>query len=335
MHTINSGDGQTIADRNLRRKGFCGSSSHGLVGIDWNIWRNRMHINSVTALGHSFGAATVVELLRHQADRFTWLSQGIILDIWSAGTRPTRDETDAHHLHTPLLAINSEAFTYWPSNFDFVAKLTSEANPSPTWMTTVRGTIHMAPSDVAILFPHTCSLLFKSTVDPHRALDLHVDQCLAFLHTILPPDMTEPFAHAYPDPEWLESIPTQTLDEIPSRLQQRPDDKFVASKLSIQHEWRWRLAPTNKVGKKWLGVDPADKEADEREIWVHARPAKDEIERWRQKSAQKDAEEDSRSIEHPAARTEKDKDTSEGDVISSTSNGNTGHPHEPVEAVTA
>ena len=32
-------------------------------------------------LGHSFGAATTVEVLRN-ADHFGWASQGIIYDIW-------------------------------------------------------------------------------------------------------------------------------------------------------------------------------------------------------------------------------------------------------------
>ncbi|KAF2156448.1 hypothetical protein K461DRAFT_310905 [Myriangium duriaei CBS 260.36] len=291
LSTINSGNGHVVAERNLRRKGFHASSSYGLDGVDWSSWRNRVYTDSITALGHSFGAATVVEMLRHQADRFTWLSQGIILDIWSAGTRPVREETDTHRLHTPLLAINSEAFTYWKSNFDFVSKLTSEANPSPTWMTTIRGTIHMAPADIAILFPRLCSYIFKSTVDPHRALDLHIDQCLAFLQAVLPSDMTAPFNHAYPVSDWLKAIPTQRLEEIPSRLQARPDDRFVAGKLKIQHEWKWRLAPTVKIGKKWLLADPDDREADEREIWVHARPAEGDVEEWRRRRDGEDPKE--------------------------------------------
>lgn len=277
---INSGKGQEVADRNLRRKGFQSSSSHGLEGIDWNIWKDRIHTSFVTALGHSFGAATCIEMLRHQADRFDWLSQGIILDIWSAGTRPTVDETDKHRLKMPLLAINSEAFTYWPSNFEFVSKLTSQGNPSPTYLATVRGTVHLAPSDFPILYPHICSYLLKSTIHPQRAIDLHVDMCLAFLHAVLPHEMTKPFAHAYPPDEWLAALPTQTLSQIDSNLKARPSDRFVASRLKIRHEWKWRLAPTEKMGKRWLRPEYKDREDDQREVWVHARPAEGELQRW-------------------------------------------------------
>lgn len=75
------GDGELVAKKNLRQKPFKASSSHGLDGIDWSKWKDRFHLDHVTALGHSFGAATVVDLLRHD-DRFPWASQGIIYDIW-------------------------------------------------------------------------------------------------------------------------------------------------------------------------------------------------------------------------------------------------------------
>jgi len=81
MRHIGHGEGEMIARENLRKKGYKGASSHGLKGVDWASWKDRIYTEKVTALGHSFGAATVVEMLRHQ-DRFNWFSQGIILDIW-------------------------------------------------------------------------------------------------------------------------------------------------------------------------------------------------------------------------------------------------------------
>ncbi|KAG8623713.1 hypothetical protein KVT40_008689 [Elsinoe batatas] len=274
---INAGHGQSITQRNLRCKGHTGSSSHGLSGVDWDHWSGRMHLESTTVLGHSFGAATTVELLRHR-DRFPHLTQGIILDIWSAGTRPTRNETDRHRLSVPLLAINTEAFTYWPDNFSFVSKITGEANGAPTWLTTIRGTIHMSPSDFVLLYPRTCSFFLKSTAEPKRALDLHVDQCLAFLHTILPPHMTEAFAHAYPKDVVLNDTPIQRLEEIPSGIKRVPETKYMASRLKMRSEWKWWLAPTYKVGHKW--IEGSNKEADVGEVWVHGRPEEGEVEKW-------------------------------------------------------
>ena len=44
MKTIHAGDGQSIADRNLRKKGYKASSSHGLVPVDWNSWKGKFHL---------------------------------------------------------------------------------------------------------------------------------------------------------------------------------------------------------------------------------------------------------------------------------------------------
>jgi platelet-activating factor acetylhydrolase len=78
---ICDGNGEEIARQNLRGSGYIGGSSRGLDGVDWSAWINRFHTDKVTAAGHSFGAATVVEALRH-ADRFKHVQAGIIYDIW-------------------------------------------------------------------------------------------------------------------------------------------------------------------------------------------------------------------------------------------------------------
>jgi platelet-activating factor acetylhydrolase len=77
MHIINAG----IATQNMRQKGYKASSSHGLEDVDWTAWKDRVDTEYVVAAGHSFGAATVVDMLRHEK-RFKWVAQGIIYDIW-------------------------------------------------------------------------------------------------------------------------------------------------------------------------------------------------------------------------------------------------------------
>lgn len=78
---ISEGKGEDVARRNLRKNGYVGGSTRGLEGVDWSMWTNRFHVDKVTAAGHSFGAATVVEVLRH-ADRFKHVQAGVIYDIW-------------------------------------------------------------------------------------------------------------------------------------------------------------------------------------------------------------------------------------------------------------
>lgn len=78
---ICNGKGEEVAKRNLRREGYVGGSSRGLEGVNWSDWVDRFHIDKMTVAGHSFGAATVVELLRN-TDRFGNVQAGIIYDIW-------------------------------------------------------------------------------------------------------------------------------------------------------------------------------------------------------------------------------------------------------------
>ena len=87
LKLICAGRGEEVASQNLRKKGYRGGSSEGLDGIDWTRWKDRFYPENATALGHSFGGATTVEMLRH-LDRFNWISQGIILDIWRQVTIP-------------------------------------------------------------------------------------------------------------------------------------------------------------------------------------------------------------------------------------------------------
>jgi platelet-activating factor acetylhydrolase len=82
---ISRGEGESIAEKNLRRKGGIGASSRGLNGVNWDEWDGRVYLDNVTMLGHSFGAATTIEVLR-SSHRFDYIGQGIIYDIWAYET---------------------------------------------------------------------------------------------------------------------------------------------------------------------------------------------------------------------------------------------------------
>lgn len=123
LATICARKGESVAAKNLCFNGAVGGSSYGLDGLEWPPWKDRFYLTDVTMVGHSFGAATAVEVLRHQ-DRFRWVSQGIMYDIWGLALRAP-DLEPGHKIRVPLLGINSEAFMYWPDNFD-VAKAICE-----------------------------------------------------------------------------------------------------------------------------------------------------------------------------------------------------------------
>nr|OQO20508.1 hypothetical protein B0A51_10885 [Rachicladosporium sp. CCFEE 5018] len=284
IRLINNGRGVDVAKGNLRRKGAKGASSHGLDGIEWQDWTNRVRMTHITACGHSFGASTVVEMLRHD-DRFTKISQGIIYDIWGAGTRPPEPDSPGHRIRVPLLVINSEAFTYWRSNFDLVNSLVKEAHsdpdPAPAWMTTIRGTIHISQSDFTLLYPRICSLLLKAYADPRRAIDLNINASLEFLRLVSPAELAQVSRSSHN--ENLLDKAVSTLDDIPSLAFTRPKDGFVGARNHIPHETRYRLNP--KVYKKKF-LARAQQMGDKdpmAESWLFAKPSQVLLSGWLEK----------------------------------------------------
>lgn len=299
MRSIHAGKGQTIASKNLRKKGYKGASRHGLEGIDWSRWQNRFHLDHVTACGHSFGAATCVEMLRHD-DRFNYLSQGIIYDIWGAGTRPPDEEAPNHRIHAPIIAINSEAFTYWPSNFQLVQELVKEAEsepkPCPGWLMTLRGTIHVSQSDFSLLYPNLCSILLKQLANPKRALDLNINASLEFLSKVLPQELAQ-VSRAYKNEGLLESE-TSPLERIDSALMHRPKEKYVAAKLRIRHEWIYRISPqAARKLKRWENEKKGRAEEKGDEVWLHWKPSRERMEGWLRRKGGKEESSESSSSE--------------------------------------
>ncbi|KAK7510334.1 hypothetical protein IWZ03DRAFT_433337 [Phyllosticta citriasiana] len=276
LQLIASGRGEEVAAANLRRKGYIGASSRGLDGVDWDAWKGAFCTDSATMAGHSFGAATTVEVLRSER-RFDWFGQGIIYDIWGAAVAPERKShpllrplqppaqtpnhtlspsplspsarhdplhPNARHapLSSPLLGINSEAFTYWPSNFATASSLIHEAQRSasraPSWLLSLRGTVHISQTDFSLLYPHACALALKMTANPARAMDINVNASLEFLCAVLPGRLSAVFSNAMANERVLDA---PLLHSVPS--ERRPGDRWVAARLRIPNEFRDRVWP--------------------------------------------------------------------------------------------
>jgi platelet-activating factor acetylhydrolase len=233
LATICIGEGKSLAEKNLRFKGAIGASSQGLEGIDWTSWKDRFHLTKVTMIGHSFGAATTVEVLHHQ-DRFQWISQGIMYDVWGLAVAPPQLDPGLT-IRVPLLGINSEAFMYWPDNFKVAKAICEEVREhgSLCWLMTVRGTVHISQSDFCILYPHIANTVLKTTMKHTRAIDLNIDASLDFLSTVLPlKDM--PF-HRLKREKNLLDLPC--LEEMPT--EHEPAKKWMAVRLRVKHKtWK-------------------------------------------------------------------------------------------------
>ncbi|KAL2432890.1 hypothetical protein ABEF95_003341 [Exophiala dermatitidis] len=265
MCDICNGNGAKVAASNLRYEGAIGASKTGLRGIDWSLWKDRFYTDGVTMVGHSFGATTTVEMLRQQAEnRFHYVTQGIVYDIWGMPVRAN----PSHHIQVPLLGINSEAFMYWADNFNVARNVAQEALDAgkPAWLLTVRGTVHISQSDFCILYPHIASLVLKMTADPVRAIDLNLDASLDFLSRVMPQHILQPdqpFLRTLSQEKKLLDLPV--IHEQPT--EHRPDEKWMAVRLKIRHEGWKRMTPGSKK-RYWQKLQ----EMGQEEIWVHLSP---------------------------------------------------------------
>ncbi|KAK4659052.1 hypothetical protein QC762_106890 [Podospora pseudocomata] len=280
LQLINNGKGDAMRARNLRKKGNVGASSLGLDGIDWDEWTERLYLENVTMMGHSFGGATSVQALR--SERLDWLSQGILLDAWGPATP---ESTERERLRKPILSIGSEAFMHWTENFERVERICHEARDggAPCWMTTIRGSTHLSQTDFAVLYPKWMSVFMKTIVSPKRAIYLTVHSALEFLKITLPPQQTR-FKKSWADDQLLSKAdPGMEIE-----LDNRPNDKWVAARLRIPHEFRQRLKRTVKPKKKSnVPRDASGKPLKGlvswgfgQEIWCHQRPEQDVLDRY-------------------------------------------------------
>ncbi|KAG6002443.1 hypothetical protein E4U21_003085 [Claviceps maximensis] len=285
LTSINDGKGDEIARMNLRKKGNIGSSSMGLAGISWSSWEGSMFLDKVTAMGHSFGGATTVQLCRDQS--LTWLGQGVILDAWGQGTPPRGDDPN-NIVSKPIMAISSEAFTHWKDNFERVVGFCQEARESGAlcWMLTIVGSTHLAMTDFAILYPQWMSFFMKSMVNPVRACGLTTMMSLEFLSLTLPRDHLKHQTWVNEDLLFSAEAPSEPEDAL--REDHAPDDKWVAVRLKIPHEFSnrikawcrrvWRAICCAAVDGDGLGAGLHDY-TEQDELWTHISPRVSEVKR--------------------------------------------------------
>lgn len=293
LKLINTGDPENkIKQLNLRKKPNRGSSSKGLDGINWAEWKDRLCLENVTAMGHSFGGATTVQVLRLQ-DRFPWVGQGVLLDTWGPAT-PEVNPRSLQTITKPLLSIGSETFMHWEINYEKMAEICAEAKQGSgglCWMITVRGATHLSQTDFAVLYPRFMSVFIKTLINPLRGIYLNIASTLEFLKIALPPAQTT----AYDTSDWADEglLRSRHLPDSLVTHDHKPDEKWTAARLKVDHEFKRRtLLWWNEIWKGMgKGKVPEDvpRDVDGRalfglgswgpgeEIWVHMCPSKAEV----------------------------------------------------------
>ena len=258
MVQIAAGDGLELAKKSCRRKGALCSSPIPPESIDWQEWDGRFNVTDVTLAGHSFGAATVVETLR-RSNRFDYFTQAIVYDLWGMPLHKI-DSVLEHSIRVPMLCVCSEAFMYWPNNFDVTEKVCEEViqGGQSCWLVTVRGTVHISTSDFCLLYPYLATFLMKTTMGAVRAIDVTIDCSLEFLSNVMRKEL--PFTR-YLNPRKLLNL--ALVQDIPS--EHAPSQRWMAIRLRVSHEVSKRMVGRGKLWKRMKMVG-------QEEIWVHLKP---------------------------------------------------------------
>lgn len=296
LRVINAGDPENwIMNSNLRKKPNQGSSSRGLDGIDWSDWKGRLFLDNVTAMGHSFGGATTVQILRLN-DEFPWIGQGILLDSWGPATPEVQPGRAEQRITKPLLSIGSEAFMHWCENYNKIEDVCKEAkqNSALSWMVTVRGSTHMSQTDFAVLFPKWMDLFIKTLIHPQRGIYLTVAPTLDFLKIVLPLTQTS----SYDNSNWVdEGLLRRSQPDTQVSMEHRPDEKWTAARLKIDNEFQVRLhnwwVRTWQKSRMKRNTDARNVPRDARgrplfglktwgpreEVWVHICPSEEDLDK--------------------------------------------------------
>lgn len=104
----------------------------------------------------------------------------------------------------------------------------------------------------------------KMTMDPVRAIDVNIDASLDFLSRTLHFDEEQAWRRNLPAKKLLDLEVTKTMP-----TEHKPNKKWVAVRLKVQHEGRKRMVPHAKK-KYWEKL----RKAGEEEVWVHIAPGK-------------------------------------------------------------
>ena len=264
MRLIAAGKGAEVASRDCRKIGTLCGRQGSPKKIDWASWKDRVDVENVTLAGHSFGSATVVEALR-QKNRFSHTKQAIIYDLWGMPLHKI-DQLKEHPLTIPLLCVASEAFMYWPANFDIMQSVCEEVarGDKACWLVTIRGSSHISTSDFGILYPFLSTYLLKTTMGATRIIDLSIDVAFEFLAQVMH-SREMPFKR-YLGPKRL--LDLALVQDIPSEHQ--PAARWTAIRLKFDHEASQRILGGRKAYWKKAKMEGQE------EIWVHQKPSKPE-----------------------------------------------------------
>lgn len=195
LRDLQAGKGEEIMKKSTRTLDGNPKSKNWSNEDEIKILKNfesRLDLERLWSLGHSFGSATMVSLLRSFSSISTTSSEGeasssnpfkhsLLLDPWLEPFY--RSNSDSEYgsrsqpvLKTPLFVINSQGFTVWRDHFPILKSYVAESksNSGRAWLATLSGSGHTDFSD----FPYTLPRFFKSKVQVEQAMKVFTKMTL-------------------------------------------------------------------------------------------------------------------------------------------------------------
>ncbi|OZJ03595.1 hypothetical protein BZG36_03031 [Bifiguratus adelaidae] len=144
-------------------------------------WVGKLDLENIVVSGHSFGGATALETLRIPDAP---ISCGVLLDTWCGALIYPEEPNPILH---PFIAINSEQFTDWSSNFNDLQKLLDVPSVRDrSILMHIEGSRHQSQADILVLFWGFVKYVKSvgGTIDPVLALDLNNRAIIEFIRRI-------------------------------------------------------------------------------------------------------------------------------------------------------
>jgi platelet-activating factor acetylhydrolase len=166
---LNDGDGSSI--ENLKPE----SPESALPGF-----KNRLNLDAVTVIGHSYGATGVLQALKNAPSKESPWNGGLALDPGKESGPLNKD------IDVPLLVFQSGEWTEKQvdfysqgQHFDVVRKLVQSMKKG--WFMTLAGTAHPSCTDAPLIVPWIMKMVTGTTLDPRIALKEYIDVSVEFL----------------------------------------------------------------------------------------------------------------------------------------------------------
>uniref|UniRef100_A0A1X7VW70 1-alkyl-2-acetylglycerophosphocholine esterase n=1 Tax=Amphimedon queenslandica TaxID=400682 RepID=A0A1X7VW70_AMPQE len=148
--------------------------------FDFGQFKDRLDLEKVAVMGHSYGGSTVVQTMVQDKH----FKCGLALDSWLF---PIEEEDLEKSLDRPLVFINTDTFQ-WPEN---VAKMMKFVERNEATMYTLKGCTHLLQCDLIFInIPGFQHLNPDPILDKYVGHQVHMDLCHAFLkrHLLTTPE---------------------------------------------------------------------------------------------------------------------------------------------------